>query len=494
MSKLKTIGDFKILDSFKKGGYGQLYLVQKGDVKKMYVLKTPKEMFKKGNEEYIKSLQKEIEILRELNKSPNNKYIPILYYFGTFHSEKIEDKKYEEYDNINNITNIDKETQKTFGKIMNLPYFVIDYYSKGNLLYYINKLEKGFPTKHAKLLFLKIVECVQFCHRNNICHLDLKPANFVFDKDFNIKIIDFGFSEFITDSKEKIKEFKGTLDYASPEILEKKEYNGFKSDIFSLGHIIYNLVVGRSDFTSARKSDRYYKYIIENKDNNYEKYCKEIKKHENFEFSDDFKELYEKMITYDPENRLTIDKILSSSWLKEIINMKEEERDKLEQDVREKLLDLFYKIKGENVELIISEKYESEGFNTRGFSKEEINEYFKDLKPKNISKDRISINHYMTIKTKLEANKFMNILIYLIDKKFGDNCTIEPSKENLKIELEITEEDDEKEEISNCIMDIELFEYEKGDYLLEFFRIEGEIPDYYHYFLEIKKIIIDHYK
>ena len=91
----------------------------------------------------------------------------------------------------------------------------------------------------------------------------------------------------------------------------------------------------------------------------------------------------------------------------------------------------------------------------------------------------------------------MNSLAKKIKDKFGDICTLDGSKKNLKFEAIFEyEEDEEKkgndkeEEIGDCSMVIELLKYKDGKYLLEFRRTKGRIPDYYHHFKKIKEIII----
>ena len=81
----------------------------------------------------------------------------------------------------------------------------------------------------------------------------------------------------------------------------------------------------------------------------------------------------------------------------------------------------------------------------------------------------------------------MNSLVNAINNNFGGNSLIESSEENLKFEVIF---ENEEESQGNCVMDIELFEYENGKYLLEFLRKGGEIPEYYNYFLKIKEIIM----
>ena len=137
-----------------------------------------------------------------------------------------------------------------------------------------------------------------------------------------------------------------------------------------------------------------------------------------------------------------------------------------------------------NIDKIIS----TNGFNTRADECNENEPYFKSsIKPKNISKDRISINHFIKINGNLEVIKFMNDLFDEINNEFKDKCDIEASKDSLELEVIFYGEKEEK--IKDCLIDIELFKYEEDQYLLEFLRTGGDLQEYYHYFLEIKKII-----
>ena len=77
----------------------------------------------------------------------------------------------------------------------------------------------------------------------------------------------------------------------------------------------------------------------------------------------------------------------------------------------------------------------------------------------------------------------MNDLYDEIEENLNGFC--KESKEALKFEVTF----EETEEKGVCKMDIELFKYEEGRYLLEFLRTRGEIQDYYHYFSEIKELL-----
>ena len=65
---------------------------------------------------------------------------------------------------------------------------------------------------------------VQFIHSQRILHLDLKPFNIMFanpDDDYNLRIIDFGLAERLTDNQESVMmSMCGTLEYMSPEVMD----------------------------------------------------------------------------------------------------------------------------------------------------------------------------------------------------------------------------------------------------------------------------------
>ena len=107
---------------------------------------------------------------------------------------------------------------------------------------------------------------LQSIHKENICHRDIKLENILLDENYNPKLCDFGLSEF---NKENLTESVGTVNYAAPEILEQKPYNGFKIDIFSLGVTLLTLVTGATGFSQATSKDFAY-FLIKN--NLYEQY------------------------------------------------------------------------------------------------------------------------------------------------------------------------------------------------------------------------------
>ena len=462
----RQIGEYKILSRVGSGGFGEIYVVSKEGEKNAYILKVLRE--DSLTEDNIKAMQKEIDILLNLNKDGESEYIPRIYY---------PDKE-----------NINCELKE------NRPYYVIDFISKGNLYYYLNS-ERGFPEKYAKVVFKKIIKGFQFCHNKNICHLDIKPDNIVLDKNYNPIIIDFGQSEKIKNEKGEIikyDESKGTNEYRCPEIWEEIPYKGIEADIFSLGAVLFNLITGNCGFTSSTKRDSSYELIIKK---GVQSYWKKMNLFFHKEFSNEFKQLYFKMVAFKPSERPSIEEILNSEWLKEINNLNQEEELKLENEVKDYLNSICDKMSEDKKEITIAEKMKSEGYNSRGGDDDKIIYFGDNFKPAKISENTIIINHHLKLSGSFQGFSFMNSLICEIEQKYEDKCFVEASKKSLKFKVQFelekkSEKDDENEEPDYCEIIIELFECEKGKYLLDFLRTGGKIPDYYHYFTEIKELIM----
>ena len=367
----------------------------------------------------------------------------------------------------------------------------MDFFSRGNLYYYVDYANYELKERQAKLIFKKILLAIQFCHNRNICHLDIKPENIVFDKDFQPIILDYGYAEKFVDENNNIKPLKegiGTENYKCPEMWDFKEYDGRKADIFSLGALLFNLVTGKAGFYTSEKDDKFYKFI---RIKDIENYWKDILFYLPIQLSDDFKKLYISMIAYKPEQRLnTVEEVLESDWMREINNLTDEEYAALENEVRNKLLSFYDKIQENNGQLNMAEEIQQRGFNTRSGNdkKNSLRFYESKQKPKKIPKDRITINHFIKINGISEGVKFMDDLVYEINENFRDVCQVETSKEDLKFVLYY--EDEEK---GDCDIEVELYEYETGGFLLEFLRTKGRIPNYYHHFLELRKFIFEKY-
>jgi len=93
-------------------------------------------------------------------------------------------------------------------------------------------------TRHP--LARQFIEGVNFMHRHNVAHLDLKPGNIVITPDGRLQIIDFDVSELLPGPEAWIKGFRGTKGWAAPELDENsdREYQPIRADLWSAGRML----------------------------------------------------------------------------------------------------------------------------------------------------------------------------------------------------------------------------------------------------------------
>ena len=187
-----------------------------------------------------------------------------------------------------------------------IKYIGMEYVENYDLFYYISKGNRSFTEKMAHFIFKQLVEAVEHIHRQGVTHRDLKIDNILFDEEYNVKISDFGFAEFI--DKKLFKERLGTKGYQPPEMLNYQCYDGPSSDIFSLGVTLFIMIYGQYPFCEATLFDSKYKYIYLEK---YDEFWvnNDISL---FDKSSELKTLITGMIKL--KNRYTIGDIKKSKW------------------------------------------------------------------------------------------------------------------------------------------------------------------------------------
>ncbi|KAF9525153.1 kinase-like domain-containing protein [Crepidotus variabilis] len=127
-------------------------------------------------------------------------------------------------------------------------YLILEYVQGGELFEYLCN-EGRRPTFEALDYFQQIICAVDYCHRFNIAHRDLKLENILIDQNSNIKVADFGMATWQdTSGGSLLKTSCGSPHYAAPEVISGKPYNGTASDIWSCGVILHALLVARLPF------------------------------------------------------------------------------------------------------------------------------------------------------------------------------------------------------------------------------------------------------
>jgi serine/threonine protein kinase len=176
----------------------------------------------------------------------------------------------------------------------------MEYICAGDLFSYIKKRSKLTETV-AKFIFKQIVLAIQYIHRNNIVHRDIKLDNILIDLDNNVKICDFGVSKIIKKG-DILFDQCGTPTYIAPEILKNKGYDGFPVDIWSAGVVLYAMLNGNVPFKGGDLNELH-KLIIEGE-------YKPIK-----HISKEAAHLLKCLLEVDPTKRIKSDDILFHPWL-----------------------------------------------------------------------------------------------------------------------------------------------------------------------------------
>ena len=125
-------------------------------------------------------------------------------------------------------------------------YLIMEYASKGELFNYIVEHTKLQETEACRL-YQQIISAMEYFHRLNIAHRDLKPENLFLDDNFNIKVGDFGLSNYFG-SDCLLKTSCGSPCYAAPEMISDRPYSGITVDIWASGVVLYAMLCGYLPF------------------------------------------------------------------------------------------------------------------------------------------------------------------------------------------------------------------------------------------------------
>ncbi|KAE8953164.1 hypothetical protein PR003_g34089, partial [Phytophthora rubi] len=127
-----------------------------------------------------------------------------------------------------------------------LHYVVMDYLKDGDLCDLLIERQR-LPEPETRRIIRQVVEGLAYLHRRCVLHRDIKPENILIHGNI-VKIADFGLAKELAQPTSMLKRSCGTLEYAAPELLCGRPY-GLKSDVFSLGIVMYVLLFGAFPFS-----------------------------------------------------------------------------------------------------------------------------------------------------------------------------------------------------------------------------------------------------
>ncbi|XP_072529557.1 testis-specific serine/threonine-protein kinase 6-like [Salminus brasiliensis] len=152
----------------------------------------------------------------------------------------------------------------------------------------------------AKTWFSQLLSAMVYLHQQDIVHRDLKCENVLLTADDQVKLSDFGFSRFSRGFPELSQTFCGSPEYAAPEVLNRTPYDPKKSDVWSLGVILYIMVVGLMPFRAY--GDRKLQ-------------CKALKFPKCIGVEMSCQSIIAYMLQYDPSTRPWVTEVVQHPWL-----------------------------------------------------------------------------------------------------------------------------------------------------------------------------------
>ncbi|WEV46707.1 Stk1 family PASTA domain-containing Ser/Thr kinase [Bifidobacterium sp. ESL0690] len=167
--------------------------------------------------------------------------------------------------NIVNIYDSGEEAITTEdGNTERVPYIVMEYV-KGQTLRDIIKANGPLSQRDAEQVMLGVLNALDYSHRMGIIHRDIKPGNIMISEQGMVKVMDFGIARALDDSVATMTQSQGvvgTAQYLSPE-QARGEAVDMRSDLYSAGCVLYEMLTGRAPFTGDSAVAIAYQHVSE---------------------------------------------------------------------------------------------------------------------------------------------------------------------------------------------------------------------------------------
>ena len=322
-SNLVCLRNFKVLDILGVGGFGTVFKVQHILTEKIYAMKVMNKNYI-IQKKYLHYVVGEFEIMKMLSGFPF--VIDLHYCFQT----------------------------------ANYLYMIIDICPGGDFadIKYVNNL---------KLFLAEVILAFEHIHNHHVVYRDLKPENILLDTSGHIKICDFNLAKANISKQKKATSFCGSPMYLSPEMLDPEGVDQ-RADIYGIGLLIYELICDRPAYKADNLNQLYEKI-----------------KANQIDFDDpklkgDIKDLLQKILVANPEERITIEEIKRHPYFKDISFLKVykkeygpieiKKKDASEIDEKDKIFSKNI-LQGKTEEEVQKEKQEEEKKNEDKFKEEQ---------------------------------------------------------------------------------------------------------------------------
>ncbi|MCB5252270.1 MAG: serine/threonine protein kinase, partial [Candidatus Cloacimonetes bacterium] len=210
-----SIGSFKVVRLIGEGGMSEVYLVQ-DNLDRQFALKTLSANLSRDSN-FRERFKQEAKIMSTL-----------------YHSNIVQLHSYFEEDD-------------RFCLVM-------EYVEGGSLKDLIRKIGP-IPEERALKIFSQVAGALSYAHEKGVIHRDIKPSNIMIGKDDEVKVMDFGIARMAeSPGLTRTGTQMGTLIYMSPEQIRDSKHIDSKSDVYSLGVTLYEMLTGKSPYDETTES------------------------------------------------------------------------------------------------------------------------------------------------------------------------------------------------------------------------------------------------
>jgi len=261
-----SLSDFDIGKPLGKGKFGSVYLAREKNSKFIVALKV---LFKT---QLMKSCV-EHQLRREIEIQSHLKHPHILRLYGYFYDAK-------------------------------RVFLILEFAPQGELYKQLTAVGK-FDEDRAATYISQLSSALEYCHSKKVIHRDIKPENLLLGMKGELKISDFGWSVHAPSSRRTT--LCGTLDYLPPEMIDGKMHDE-KVDLWSVGVLCYEFLVGHPPFETQNHDDTY-------------KLISKVEYSFPSHVSAGARDLISKLLRKKPEERLPLKEILQHPWIREKSSM-----------------------------------------------------------------------------------------------------------------------------------------------------------------------------
>nr|XP_048277319.1 sperm motility kinase 2B-like [Myodes glareolus] len=175
--------------------------------------------------------------------------------------------------------------------------------AEGQQLYQYIRQAGHLQEDEARGIFRQIISAVSYFHELGIVHRDLKPDNIMLNENGKVKIIDFGLGTQVKPGQ-RLNRHCGAYSFGAPELFLGKLYDGPKIDIWTMGVVLYFMVVGKVPFNAVtipelRRQVVSGKYPVPSN------------------LSEELRDLLSRLMTVNPRFRPTVTEVMTHPWLRE---------------------------------------------------------------------------------------------------------------------------------------------------------------------------------